>query len=76
MLRLCNVRAKAKRNGQWEIVKQLSKQIAEFSHNGVRPEVSGPMVGHCGEWHKVQLPLPMMVPCCGSMMLEENECFQ
>ena len=36
---------------------------------GIHSEVSGPMIAHCGQWHAVATTLPMVMPCCGAVVL-------
>ena len=69
---LQTLRLRALRGGKVQLAEQLTKQLAEINHTGVCPEVSGPMIAHCGQWHKVQLPLPMAVPCCGVLVLHQQ----
>ena len=74
--RLFNARLRAKRAGQPLVVLELNRQLSVLNFKGVRPEVRGPMIAHCGRWHEVSTSLPMLMPCCGTVMLVWDQHFQ
>ena len=51
--RLQAMRNHAKLDNKVGVVEQLNKQLASFNYTGVHPEISGPMIGHCGLWQVV-----------------------
>ena len=60
---------RARKAGRLQLVQQLEKELNQINYTGIRPEIAGSMIGHCGQWHCVQRELPTTVPCCGVLLL-------
>jgi hypothetical protein len=67
--RLLNVRRYwTQKGGATQMLAALNKQLAQLPIGGIAPEITEPLVAHCGTWWRLRT-LPFVCPRCSATFL-------
>lgn len=54
------------------VLKQAAREAARKANAETQRLAAGPnLLAHCGKWHIITC-LPLQVPCCGAVLLQEE----
>lgn len=81
MAHLCHIAPRKKARGKLIYITKHANaaQVAKvyayarpITPGSIVPDIQGPCVGHCGQWHIVTV-VPFVTPCCGVVLFDSDD---